>query len=457
MSGGGLVPVGTAELQQWLARLALPSPADGDADRIDRLRVLEQVKNAICAAQAAETLTFNTSQRDAQVAAGYAPERVGQGIAEQVALARMVSPWKGNCLLGLARALNELPECSAALTRGEVSEWKISVVVREIIHLDPDQRALVDAELGPTLKDLGDREAAGQARAWAHRLDPASAVQRAAKAATDRRVSIRPAPDCMTYVTALLPVRDGVVVYAAVQKLADQVLAEQSESDTRGTGAIMADAFVERVTGRECGTVPIRLGIVMTDAALIGAPGDCGLVPASVSGYGTVPGQVARAWIRELISTRVVPYQHLVAVNRLFTHPASGDLVAMETTNTSYTGLLRHMLTLRDQHCRTPWCDAPIRHIDHIHRRTNGGPTSYRNGRAVCAGCNHAREAPGWTATVTSGIDEPHHVTLTTPTGHTYPATPPPLIPTTRPAAGPGVPKLSTTEPRAGPRRTRAG
>ncbi|HHU09794.1 MAG TPA: HNH endonuclease, partial [Intrasporangiaceae bacterium] len=122
-----------------------------------------------------------------------------------------------------------------------------------------------------------------------------------------------------------------------------------------------------------------------------------------------------------------------------------------------YTGLLRHMLTLRDQHCRTPWCDAPIRHIDHIHRRTNGGPTSYRNGRGVCAGCNHAREAPGWTATVTSGIDEPHHVTLTTPTGHTYPATPPPLIPTTRPAAGPGVPKLSTTEPRAGPRRTRAG
>ncbi|HHU10097.1 MAG TPA: hypothetical protein GXZ60_08795, partial [Intrasporangiaceae bacterium] len=73
VSGGGLVPVGTAELQQWLARLALPSPADGDADRIDRLRVLEQVKNAICAAQAAETLTFNTSQRDAQVAAGYAP------------------------------------------------------------------------------------------------------------------------------------------------------------------------------------------------------------------------------------------------------------------------------------------------------------------------------------------------------------------------------------------------
>jgi hypothetical protein len=44
---------------------------------------------------------------------------------------------------------------------------------------------------------------------------------RAAKAATDRMVSIRPAPDTMTYLTALLPVAQGVPVYAALQRAAD--------------------------------------------------------------------------------------------------------------------------------------------------------------------------------------------------------------------------------------------
>jgi hypothetical protein len=47
------------------------------------------------------------------------------------------------------------------------------------------------------------------------RLDSQAVVDRAAKAEADRTVTIRPAPDCMTYVTALLPVAQGVGVYAA--------------------------------------------------------------------------------------------------------------------------------------------------------------------------------------------------------------------------------------------------
>jgi hypothetical protein len=46
-------------------------------------------------------------------------------------------------------------------------------------------------------------------------------VDRAAKAEEDRTVTIRPAPDTMTYVTALLPVAKGVGVYAALNKTVD--------------------------------------------------------------------------------------------------------------------------------------------------------------------------------------------------------------------------------------------
>src|SRR5690606_10082473 len=106
----------------------------------------------------------------------------------------------------------------------------------------------------------------------------------------------------------------------------------------------------------------------------------------------------------------------------------------------------------RDQHCRTPWCDAAIRDIDHVTQRHRGGATNHRNGRGTCTRCNQAREAPGWGAAVTSGPDARHEVTLTTPTGHRYSGGAPPLLPGEElPGSGPALAS------RAGPRATRAG
>lgn len=424
-----LEPLATPELEQLLARLSLPSPAVDDAARIDRIRALEQIKNAACAAQAHESVTFAESQLAAQEAAGVPAHRRGRGIADQVALARMASPHQGSRHLGLARTLvnGELPNCLAALERGEVSEWRITCIARETAHLEAPDRRRVDAELAPRLGEMGDRAAAGAARAIAQRLDPAAAAERARQAETERRVSIRPAPDAMTYVTALLPMRDGVAIYAALDRLATDAIANEDRppTDTRNKGQLMADLLIERATGHPVGAVPIRLHLVMTDAALIGT---CD-APVTVPGHGTIPAQTARTWIRTLLhrTSPVVAFEDLVKINRLFTSPNGADLIAMESTQRGYTGLLRTMLILRDQTCRTPWCDAPIRHADHIHRHEDGGATSYRNGRGLCARCNLARETPDWTASVKGSLDESHQVTTTTPTGHEYSSTAPPL------------------------------
>ena len=48
-------------------------------------------------------------------------------------------------------------------------------------------------------------------------------MDRAARAEADRTVTIRPAPDTMTYVTALLPVAKGVGVYAALNKTVEMM------------------------------------------------------------------------------------------------------------------------------------------------------------------------------------------------------------------------------------------
>lgn len=95
----------------------------------------------------------------------------------------------------------------------------------------------------------------------------------------------------------------------------------------------------------------------------------------------------------------------------------------MDSTRRCFTGNLRRFLILRDQTCRTPWCDAPIRHLDHVTPSTAGGPTSADNAQGLCEACNHAKEGPGWQAR--PGPDG--LVETTTPTGHRHPSRPPAL------------------------------
>jgi hypothetical protein len=121
-----------------------------------------------------------------------------------------------------------------------------------------------------------------------------------------------------------------------------------------------------------------------------------------------------------------------VFVRRLFTDPVSGQLVSMESTRRVFDGNLRKMLILRDRTCRTPWCDAPIRHGDHVTAAADGGPASYANGQGLCERCNQTKSLPGWSASVLDdgrgGSPGGHVVRTTTPTGLTYDSTAPPLL-----------------------------
>ena len=112
---------------------------------------------------------------------------------------------------------------------------------------------------------MGDARVAAAAKEIACRLDVQAVVDRAAKAEADRTVTIRPAPDTMTYVTALLPVAKGVGVYAALKRAADTTF------DDRSRGQVMADTLVERVTG-QAGRVaePVAVNLVIADETLLG-------------------------------------------------------------------------------------------------------------------------------------------------------------------------------------------
>ena len=93
--------------------------------------------------------------------------------------------------------------------------------------------------------------------------------------------------------------------------------------------------------------------------------------------------------------------QAAVWVRRLYTGPDGAALVALDSRRRVFDGGLRRFLITRDQTCRTPWCDAPIREGDHARPHRAGGPTTSANGQGLSKACNRAKEAPGWS----------HHVT----------------------------------------------
>ncbi|MGH8894703.1 MAG: HNH endonuclease, partial [Actinomycetes bacterium] len=205
--------------------------------------------------------------------------------------------------------------------------------------------------------------------------------------------------------------------------------AAKAAGDPRSRGQVMADTLVERITGQaRADDVPVTVGLVITDRALLEGDHE----PAEMPGYGPVPAGWARDLLRPTSAAGTcdvgLAKQADVWLRRLFTHPATGELVAMETTARFFPGGLRGFLVARDQICRTPWCDAPVRHADHAVGHTRCGPTDAVNGQGLCEACNYTKQAPGWDARPSPDTESGRHkIQTTTPTGHLYASRPPPL------------------------------
>lgn len=398
--------------------LLMVDPGADEATLITQIGDLETAKATAAAAQARATAALVARRRAAEADRGVPAAHRGRGLSSEVALARRDPPARGGRHIGFATALvHEMPYTLAALEAGVLSEWRATLIVRESACLDAEDRRRLDAELcaDPTrLEALGDRRTAAEAKAIAYRLDPHAVVDRAARAETERTVTVRPAPDCMTYLTALLPMPQGVSVYAALKRAAD------SRPDGRSRGQVMADTLVERITGRPSGTAtPIAVNLVLTDETLFGDRAD----PARIAGYGPIPAEVAR----RLVKAAVADAASAATLRRLYRHPASGALVAMQSRARLFPPGLARFIATRDESCRTPYCDAPIRHTDHAAPHATAGPTSAVNGNGCCQACNHAKQAPGWNVTGHTGETGTHTLVFLTPTGQRYRSTAPRL------------------------------
>jgi hypothetical protein len=411
---------------------------------VDQLRALEILKSAACAAQARLAVRLDESVRSDEARAGIPAKKRGLAVASQIALARRESPHRGRIQLGLAKMLvREMPCTLKALGDGALSGWRATVIVRETACLSLDDRMRIDEQLcgDPSLLEgKGDRQLAGEAKAAALALDSRAVVNRSRKAVSERTVTCRPAPDTMVYLSGLLPVAQGIATYKALSLEADRC---RAAGDPRSRGQVMADTLVERVTGHAgAGAAKVELQVVVTDRVLFQGDAE----PAYLNGYGIVPAQ----WVRDLARLApAVPQASTglpgpdsgiepdpppdasveVWLRRLYTAPTSGQLVAMDSRARSLPENMRRFIVARDRTCRRPWCDAPIRHHDHVVPVAAGGETNVANAEGLCEACNYSKDAEGWSTHVTDGVRGT--IVTTTPTGHSY---------TSTAAAPPGTP-----------------
>jgi len=438
-----------------------------DAVLIDQIGALERLKSACAAAQARLTHTFDLSQTAEGAARKRNTDTTRRSIAAQIALTRRQSRFAGQRLVGLAAALiTDLPHILAALQCGDLTEHRARVILDQFACLTPTDRRAADTLLAAELPGLGDLTAHTRAARIACRLDAEAVLGKIRGAVKDRHISLRPAPDTMTRFSALLPVAQGVAVYAALRRSADTAV---GVGDGRTRGQVMADELVFRVTGQtitgcdsygapiygstpakgdpgiggtssrdddrsseadsratgegpvDCngadnsganGSGGLQLNIIMTDRTLLGDDDE----PALITGHGPVPAALARALVIGNADTTTKTW-----IRRLYTDPTGTQLAAMDSKQRLFPAVAQKFLLLRDQTCRTPWCDAPIRHADHITPHNEGGPTSTTNGQGLCQACNLTKQAPDWRS-------EPQPdgtVRTTTPTGHTYASSPP--------------------------------
>lgn len=401
-----------AEIDRFASLLRGEKPAATEAETLARITAFEALKATIGSAQSAEAVAFEALRKRRDELNQVPARDCGVRSAEEIALAKKVSPGSGRKFLATSRAIvGAMPNTFQALAAGTISEDKARIMADVTATLPTADRRKVDTRMKSSMEPAGLRSLRTEVRALAEEMNTETAAERTKKATANRRVTMTALDDGMGRVSAIIPIQQAVAVYEGLKDAAEAVSAAGGAKGRRNN-QLLADTFVERLTGQASAeAVPTEIHLVVEAESLLSD----GLVPAWLPGLGPLPARTARNFI--------AANEAEVFIRRMFTRATDGQLVGMESRGRAFTGQLRRMVIFRDDVCRTPWCDARIRHADHADGFASGGETSWENGSGLCAACNYAKEHPGWKHEATA-----ESLTVTTPAGREYTVPTSPLV-----------------------------
>lgn len=388
-----------------------------------------------------------------------------QAAAEVALMLRLAGVTAAHRVAEATTLAERYPAALDSLEAGAVTLTKVRIIAEQTAQL-------TDAEAGKVTERVLRRaggQTPGQLRQSVRRAvaanDPDAVRRRAQAAVRDRGVSLYDLPDGMAMLSACLPAAEAVGVYAVLDHYArttgnsdadadrdgDDTRDERGEDgrdardsfdDERTLDARRADALVDLVCGplghpaagstaarsrrgplwrRNVG-VQVRVTVPFTTLfGLDEAPGE-------LAGYGPLPAAQAR----ELAAAGTW--------RRILTDPPTGLPIDFGTDRYRPPAKLRDAVITKHPVCQAPGCNraAVDCDLDHHTPHHRSKTTTLTDTGPYCRRHHRLKQTPRWT--VTRHPDGA--VTWTTPTGHTYTSTPPPVAEPVLPS-----PKVDLDEP----------
>jgi hypothetical protein len=345
---------------------------------------------------------FPTAGLDEARRSAYAEIALALGIADRTSDARVAVA----CDL-----VERLPGTVAAMCSGQVTLSRARVILEETVHLEAEQRAVVEETMLAKAAGLTPGNLRRSTRRLVEKLDAEAVVKRREAAKADRWLRFWELPDGMAGLEARLSAADAAAVFGVIDELAH---AARGPQDPRSIDQLRADALVDVVLHPVDLPDRVRYTINLTVPAdvLLGATGIDTLQAAAAAFTGTgIDSDLAQAVAAD------------ATWHRILTDPATGDVVDANPRRYRPSHRLAEHIRARDQHCRFPGCRQAAHRadIDHTVPAEDGGPTIRRNLAALCRKHHRLKHLPGWRCEQT----DHGQLTFTTPSGRTYRTRPP--------------------------------
>lgn len=391
----------------------LPDTAPGSAEEaLAVLAGIDHLRSSLAAVDATWQVAAEERIRRDDADRGVPSSEQGRGAGQEIALARRISPAASSFSQAKSRRLvQSMPGAVERLWSGAMTAQQASTISGALDGAGADTCRRIDDHLREHpefLHGKGHKRLQSDIRDLVQGLEPETSRERAERAARSRHVRMTPLADGMARVTAVLRGIDAAALMHSLHTRAESLRASGAKA---ALPALEADLLVDDTlrSGDDEAASPtpprarpvLDVGIVITDTALLGRDDDG--ETAELEGYGILPAHIVRDTLlgRPPGHLRSAEDEHpdeIVSAffRRLYRSPRTSDLIAMESRARAFPAGLARMIRWRDTTCRTPWCNAKIRHSDHVVPHHLGGATSYANGQGLCARCNLLKEHGLW-------------------------------------------------------------
>ncbi|MGH3432411.1 MAG: DUF222 domain-containing protein [Thermocrispum sp.] len=230
---------------------------------------------------------------------------------------------------------------------------------------------------------------------------------RAEQAKRGRHVSVEPAPDGMSWLSANLPAEDTHACYTRIDTLARGL---RTATEPRTMHQLRADVLRDLILGKPNtgGGTTTTVYVTATAETLLGLSA----LPGDLRGYGPLPAER----VRDLAHTLQARW-----IGVLIDH--EGHPQAMATDSYRFRGRLADYIRLRDNTCTHPACNQPADKcdIDHVIPWPRGQTTT-DNASTECRRHHRKKHETDWTIHRNNNT-----TTWTNPTGRQHHNTPTPL------------------------------